>query len=123
MSEPSLRRMTAMDVVRIVKVAVPKFYGVVAVLNGKDIGSAVIVWGDKERFYLCLEITDALREKPVFMFKVAKSLVKAGVAATGELYAIEQADEPTAPKLLERLGFKPTDELANGERVLKIWQH
>ena len=117
---PSLREMRPTDVVKFSKYCVPKYVGVMVVEDGKDIGAGVIVWGDGNRAFLSLEISDELRKHPAFMHRVAKGLVKAG-AETGELYTIEDADEPTAPKWLERLGFRPTGELINGERVLK-WQ-
>jgi hypothetical protein len=115
---PSLREMRPTDMVKFSKYCIPKYYGVIAVEDGKDIGAAAIVWGDKDRAYLSLEITDELRKHPAFMHRVAKKLTKAG-SQTGELFTIEDADEPSAAKWLERLGFRPTGELINGERVLR----
>ncbi len=115
---PSLREMRPTDVVKYTKYCVPKYYGVVVVEDGKDIGAGAVVWGDGNRAFLSLEITPELRKHPVFMHRVAKSLTKAG-SKTGELYTIEDSGEPTAPKWLERLGFRPTGELMNGERVLR----
>jgi hypothetical protein len=106
---------------RMAKYALPQFYGVVGVLDGKDIGAGAIVWGDGRRPYLCMEITDTLRAHPIFMHRVAKSLIKAALAVCGELYTIESADEPTAQRWLQQLGFVPTGEFINGERLL-TWQ-
>jgi len=114
----SLREMRPTDLVKYTKLCVPKYMGVMVIEDGKDIGAGCIVWGDKNRAYLSLEITPELRKHPAFMHRVAKNLVKAG-AETGELYTIESADESTAAKWLERLGFRPTGELMNGERLLQ----
>lgn len=115
----SLREMRPTDMVKFSKYGMPRYYGVMLQEDGEDIGAGAIVWGDKDRPFLCLEITDRLRARPSFMHRVAKKLVYAGVQACGELFVIEEKDEPTSPKWLDRLGFKPTGELMNGERLLQ----
>lgn len=104
------------------RLILPKFFGVVVVSDeGKDIGSGSVVWGIKGRPYLSLEITDELRQKPVFMVKAAKQLIAQAIEEDGELFTIEDKDEPTSPRFLSFLGFVPTGEEIQGERVLK-WQ-
>lgn len=118
--EPTLRPMRASDMIKQSKYILPKFYGVVAELDGEEIGSCSVVWGDKGRAYLSLESTDKLKQKPVFMIKVVRSLIE-GATKSGDLYTIEDKDEPTSRRLLEFLGFRPTGEDINGERILS-WQ-
>lgn len=122
MSQPTLRKMRAVDMVKHSKFVIPQFFGVVVELDGKEIGSGAIVWGVGERFYLCLEITDELRRKPVFMVKVARNLIDAAITAKNELFVIEDDDEPTSKRFLEYLGFKPTDETIEGKRILRWHQ-
>lgn len=121
MSEPVLRKMRAVDMVKISKIVLPKFFGVVVMMDDCEIGSGSIVWGDEDRAYLCLEITEKLRQKPIFMVKTAKDLINAALEVGVELFSVESAKELTSKRFLEFLGFKPTGELKNGERVLK-WQ-
>lgn len=113
----TLRKMTARDMVKNSLYIIPKFFGVVVVKDGRDIGSGSVVWGDGGLAYLCLEITDELRQYPIFMVKTAKSLIE-GATLSGELFTIEDKEEPTAPRFLEFLGFKPTGEVKDGERIL-----
>ena len=121
MGEPTLRRMRAVDMVKLSKITLPKFFGLVVMMDGDEIGSGSIVWGDENRAYLCLEITEKLRQKPIFMVKTAKALINAALEAGVELFSVEAASEPTSIRFMEFLGFKPTDEMKKGERVLK-WQ-
>lgn len=102
---------------------VPRFAGVVAELDGQEIGAAAIVIGIGNRAFLSLEITDTLRRFPIFMHRTARQLTEAGVSQLGRLYAIESAKEPGAGKWLERLGFVPTEELIDGERVYAHGSH
>jgi hypothetical protein len=118
---PSLRPMRRSDMVKESRFIVPKFVGVVIVHEGRDIGSGSIVWGDGGRPYLSMGITDEFRKFPVFMVKTAKMLIEASMQANGELYTVEDKEEPTAPRFLEFLGFVDTGETIQGERVLK-WQ-
>lgn len=117
MSAPKLREMRARDMVRFSRYTVPRFAGVVAELDGQEIGAAAIVIGVGNRAFLSLEITDALRRFPVFMHRTAKRLTEVGVSQLGALYAIEDAREAGAGVWLRRLGFAPTDEFIGGERV------
>lgn len=117
MSRVSLRKMRAVDMVRFSRFILPRFYGVVVVRDGRDIGAGAIVWGYKGRPYLSLEITEELRAFPIFMTKVAKSLIKAALVAVGEIYTIEDRGEATSARWLERLGFKLTEERINGDRL------
>ena len=121
MGEPTLRKMRAVDMVKLSKIVLPKFFGVVVMMDGSEIGSGSIVWGDEGRAYLCLENTEKLRRKPIFMVKTSKDLIGAALEAGVELFSVEAANEPTSKRFMEFLGFKPTGELKNGERVLK-WQ-
>lgn len=103
--------------VKFSRYVVPKFAGVVAELDGKEIGAAAIVIGIGGRPFLSLEITDELRRFPVFMHRTAKRLTDVGVSQLGELYAIETASEPGSGRWLQRLGFVCTDEIIGGEKV------
>lgn len=117
MNQVSLRTMRATDMVKYSRYVLPRFYGVVVMRGTREIGAGAIVWGDKGRPYLSLEITEELRGLPIFMTKVAKSLIKAALVAGGEIYTIEDSGEPTSARWLERLGFRPTDERINGDRL------
>lgn len=118
---PETRPMRRTDMVKESRFIVPKFVGVVVMHEGRDIGSGSIVWGDDDRPYLSLRITDELRKFPVFMVKTARKLIEATIQVNGELYTLEDKEEPTAPRFLEFLGFVDTGETIQGERVLK-WQ-
>ncbi len=113
--------MRARDMVKESRYILPKFVGVVVMNEGRDIGSGSVVWGDGDRPFLCLRISDELRRFPVFMVKTARQLIAATMQAAGELYTVEDKDEPTSRRFLEFLGFVDTGETINGERVLK-WQ-
>jgi hypothetical protein len=115
--------MRARDMVKHSRFILPRFAGVVAELDGQEIGAAAIVIGDKGRAFLSLEITDRLRRFPKFMHRTARQLTEAGVSQLGELYAIESAKEPGAGRWLQRLGFVPTDEMIGGERVYAHGSH
>lgn len=117
MSAPKLRDMRARDMVKFSRYTVPRFAGVIAELDGKEIGAAAIVIGIGGRPFLSMEITDTLRRFPIFMHRTAKRLTDVGVSQLGALYAIEASIEPTAERWLQRLGFVLTDELIGGERV------
>lgn len=117
MSEPSLRIMRARDMVKFSRYTVPRFAGVVAELDGQEIGAAAIVIGIGGRPFLSAEFSDCLRRFPVFMHRTAKRLTELGVSQLGELYAIETSSEAGAGRWLERLGFVPTKEKIDGERV------
>lgn len=123
MSAPKLRNMRARDMVKHSRYTVPRFAGVVAELEGREIGAAAIVIGIGNRPFLSLEITDELRRFPIFMHRTAKQLTDAGVSQLGRLYAIEDTREPGAGKWLERLGFVPTDELIEGGKVYEYGNH
>lgn len=114
-----IREMRPTDVVKYSRFCVPKFYGVVFVEDGEKIGAGAIIWGDGNRPFLCLEITERLRKMPVLMTKTAKRLIAATIQACGEVFTIEDKDEATSPRWLERLGFVPTGEDIKGERVLR----
>ena len=62
----------------------------VVMMDGEEIGSGSIVWGDGNRAYLCLEITEKLRQKPIFMVKTAKALINAALEAGVELFAFRE---------------------------------
>lgn len=109
--------MRARDMVKFSRYTVPRFAGVVAEIDGEEIGAAAIVIGVGGRPFLSLEITDKLRRFPVFMHRTARQLTDLGVSQLGELYAIEDTRETGAGRWLQRLGFVPTDERIDGERV------
>lgn len=119
---PTLRKARAQDVIRFSKWSVPRFVGVVAELDGQFIGSGVVVWGDKNRPILCLEITEELRKRPVFLHKTTLDLMHAVASSVDVLYTMQSRNEPTAGRWLERLGFKDTGETVNGERLLS-WRN
>lgn len=116
----TLRPMKNRDMARLAKYQLPKFFGVVFVEDGKDIGSGAVVF-DQGRALLSLEITDELRQKPLQIIKVGKKLIEGATQNGGELFAVQQDDEPTAGRLLGFLGFKPTNEMKNGGRIYQ-WQ-
>jgi hypothetical protein len=121
MNGVEIRKMRNRDMARFSKTTIPPFVGYVGEKDGKEIGAAAIVWGDKGRPFMCLEATDDLRKMPVLMHKFAKRFIAAGVRANGELFAMEKASIPSAARWLKRLGFSPTDEILSGERVW-IWR-
>ena len=119
MSGPKLRDMRARDMVKLSRYTVPRFAGVIVELGDEEIGAAAIVIGIGGRPFLSAEISDKLRRFPVFMHRTARWITELGVSQLGELYAIENTDEITADRWLRRLGFVPTDERIEGERVFR----
>ncbi len=117
-ANPILRPARARDVVRFSKYVLPRFVGVVAELEGAFIGAGVVIWGDGNRPFLCLEITDELRKRPKFLHRTTLDLINAVAPNVDFLYTMESAKEPTANRWLRRLGFQDTGETLNGERVM-----
>lgn len=115
----SLRPARARDVVKVTKYGLPKFAGVVAEENGETIGIGLILFIDK-RAMVTFDKSDRIREMPRLMTRIGFSLVKAGLAACGEVYVMEDRRETGSAKWLSRLGFKPTDERIAGETVWKL---
>ena len=118
MTEPMLRPARPTDVIRFSRYVLPRFVGVVAELEGRFIGAGVVIWGDRNRPILCLEITDELRRRPVFLHKTTLSLINAVAPSVDVLYTMESSSEPGAAKWLARLGFEDAGETVNGERLL-----
>lgn len=54
------------------------------------------------------EITDALRENKKDIVKGCRILMKMLDTVRGSVYAVANPDEPTAPYLLIKLGWRPT---------------
>lgn len=118
MSELSLREARPTDVVKYARFASPRFfYGLIAEKDGERIGAGIIVWGDKNRPFLCLDISPELRKHKMVMHRIGSGLAKAGAKACKKLYTIQDKDEPTASRWLAQLGFIQTDEQINGEWV------
>lgn len=99
----------------------PKFYGELILQDGQEIGSVSIIWADGKRPFLCLQITEKLRKLPVFLVKIGKRFIAAAMETEGQLFTLEDKDEPTSRRFLEFLGFADTGERINDERVL-TWQ-
>jgi hypothetical protein len=119
-----LRRARARDIVKFTRFAVPRnFYGIVAEEDGELIGAGVLLHGALDRMWVALEITDKLRERPIVMHRIGKALVAAAVTAGEELYVMQDQSEPTSQRWLDRLGFRDTGEVFEGERVLKWHQY
>jgi hypothetical protein len=117
-----LRDARARDLVKFTRKAVPlKYVGIVAedIDTGELIGAGTIVWGVKDRPYVCLDITPKLREMPFLMHRIGKTITKAGVKVCGEVFALESSAEPTSERWLRRLGFIPTGEIIRGQRLFK----
>lgn len=122
MDDVLVRKMRARDVVKFSRFGVPEFIGYVGESpSGEFLGAVCIVWGKNNRAFLCLELTDKIRRRPIFMNRWAKAMIKAAHEAGSELYTIESAKESGAARWLERLGFRPTDELQGTEKVWR-WQ-
>lgn len=117
-----LREARAKDIIKFTRFAVPRQYvGYVAEEDGEAVGLAVIMYGALDRFWLTLDTTEKLRQKPFLLHRVAKNLVKLGVSA-GDLYAVQDHKEPTSEQWLTRLGFRDTGEVFEGERVFRWHQ-
>ncbi len=121
MSAPSLRPARARDIVRFSKYVLPRFVGLIGEVDGRFVGAAVVVWGDKGRPFLCFEITPELRKHPKFIHQTALAVINAVAPNVDFLYTMESSSEPTANRWLRRLGFHDTGEALNGERVM-IWR-
>jgi hypothetical protein len=115
---PDLRPMRATDMVRFSRFGIPKFYGVIASIEGEYIGAAAIVWR-LDRPFLCLQATEKLKKMPIFMTKFARKMIAAGTHGGAELFAMEDPKEPGAAKWLHLLGFSPIGEEIEGSRVLR----
>lgn len=117
-----IRPMRARDIVKFSRFHIPEFIGYIGETSeGEFLGAVAIVWGKNDRAYLCLELTEAIRRKPILMNKWGKAMIRAAKEAGCELYTIESANEPTASRWLKRLGFVPTGEFQGSEGVWK-WQ-
>lgn len=116
----SLRPARAADVVKVTRLGLPKFAGIVAEENGEIIGIGLILFLKGRRAMVTFDKTDRIREMPRLMTRIGFSLVKAGREACGEVYVMEDRREEGSAKWLSRLGFKPTDERIAGETVWKL---
>lgn len=116
----SIRPMRNRDFARFAKRLVPDFVGYIAEMDGEEIGAGAIVW-QSGRPFLCFDPKEALLKMPVRLHRFAKKFIAAAIKANGELYTVETANEPRAGKWLRCLGFCPTDEILNGQKVWK-WQ-
>ena len=118
MDDVIVRKMRAKDVVKFSRFHIPEFIGYVAESpSGEFLGAGAIVWGKNDRAFLCLDLTDAIRRRPIFINRWAKAIIKAANEAGVELYTIESSTESGAARWLERLGFRPTDEFQGTERI------
>lgn len=117
---PETRRMLARDMVKLSKYVLPRFYGEVVLHEGREIGAVSVVWVDRKPV-LCLNMTDELRKFPVFLVKLGHRFIEEAVRDYGELFTVEEPEEPTSQRFLDFLGFTDTGEFIEGRRLLK-WQ-
>jgi hypothetical protein len=96
------------------------FVGWVGEQDGAIVGAVCIVFLDRP--ILCFEMTPGLRSERFLLHRWAKMMIRAGLQACGELWTQQASDEPTAERWLRRLGFLPTDEYRNGERLWHLSQ-
>jgi hypothetical protein len=115
----SIREARPTDVVKYAKHTSPLwFYGIIGEENGVDIAMGVLVWAASGKVYLCLDYHEEAKQHPVFMHRIAKMLTETAGKICGSVYTLEASKEPTASKWLAKLGYTPTGETLNGERVL-----
>ena len=113
-----IREARADDILRFSRYTIPQFIGLVAEEDGRFIGACVVVWRDK-RPILCLELTQELRRRRVFLHRCAAVFIGTVAKSLDVLYTMESPAEPTANRWLRRLGFEDTGELLNGERLFQ----
>lgn len=91
------------------------FRGWVGVLDGKPVGVCGIYREDGQP-YAFSEFRNCVDRKTIV--RAIRLMVEAMDAVKGPLLAIENKDAPTAPGLLKRLGFVPTDRSGPDGRIL-----
>ena len=113
------------DVQKFCKYIAPQwFIGVVAENEEQEvIGAGWIVWGDKDRAWLCFEGDDEIRAYKAHIARWSRRLVFAAQCVLDEIYTIEDPEDLRGSRWIEWLGFEPTDETVKGMRVLKWQKH
>lgn len=118
MSALEIRPMRYRDMARFSPRYLPDdFVGLVGETDGDLVGAVCILVLDRP--ILCFEITPALRNRRFLLHRMAKMMVRAGLSAFDQLWTQQDLSEPTSERWLRRLGFSPSDEYRNGER---LWQ-
>jgi hypothetical protein len=107
-SKPILRTATFADTVLFYGKPSPvTFHGIVAELDSEIIGIAG-VYKQGSRPIAFSDLSPALRKYRKTMVTACKMLVNLFDTIGAPVYAVANPNEPTAPYLLVRLGFKPT---------------
>ncbi len=119
--DPTLRRATYKDAVEFYGKTPPfSFDGFVAEFEGKVLGLGGI-------YYQCgmpvafTDLKPSIKKHKRFMVMACKMLCKMFDELDTPVYAVADSNEPTAPYLLIRLGFKPTGVFGlNGETMIRM---
>lgn len=113
-----VREARASDVVKVTRLALPQFAGIVVEEDGETIGTGLVLM-IKGRPMVTFDMTERLRQMPMVIGRFGFALVNAGMKAFGELYVMQDQEEEGSARWLRRLGFQPTEELLAGEKVWK----
>lgn len=113
------REAKAHDMVQFTKFKLPEHWaGWVYEEQGEVIGMGALVH-NSNRPWLVLDITERARHRKVTMHRIARMVVKVGLAVFGEVFVMRDQDEPGSEKWLGRLGFVDTGETHRGEIVMR----
>lgn len=107
-----------MDMVRLSKYRLPQFVGKVAELDGEFYCACCIIWGEDKRPFLCFDASEKFPKAATFLHRQARLFIQEVAQVLDVIYTLESSDIPTATTWIRRLGFEPTNEVLNGERVL-----
>lgn len=108
------------DVVKRTRYILPDhFVGYVFEDDGKWVGMAMALWDKDNRPFLFFEIADEARGWKFKIGRWSARFVDAMKAVCDELYVMEDQDEPGSTRWIEWLGFRATDEIINGHRVMR----
>ena len=115
----SLRPARARDVVKVTRYIMPKFAGVVAEEDGETIGTGLVIFIEG-RAMVTFDKSERMRQMPRLVSRIGFNLVKAARQACGEVFVVQDSREEGSARWLEKLGFKPTDEIISGEKVWRL---
>lgn len=87
------------------------FKGYVAVEDGEVIGVGGVFYDELRRPIAFSQMKDAMRSRTKDKAKAVRILMTFAHSLHKRVYAVADPGEPTAPRLLKRLGFRPTGEV------------
>lgn len=110
----------ATDIVKRTKFILPDHYiGYVIEQNDQFMGMGWAMWDKDERPFVFFEIADEAREYKYRIGRWSRRFLAVLKNTCDVVYTLEDKREPGSQKWIEWLGFKPTEEVIEGMRVMK----